>query len=202
MPACSNAPLVLEPSPKARKRHVGFGLQYSHEKERKHQDTVTHRRPVHLYVSLSVCLSLSLSLSLCLALRLCLSLSLSLFFSLSLYLSISLSVYRYIQVYMPPQTYTLVYLLSLYIHSRIVMLNYVLSFCLYFYFCSHFCSELHCHIHVPAPPNYPVRCLKYHLIGTTGPLIEVHWGCWYMAPLCRYPTITPSRGFRNTLTVL
>ena len=29
---------------------------------------------------------------------------------------------------------------------------------------------------LPAPPNYPVRDPKYHLIETIRPLIEVHWG--------------------------
>ena len=28
----------------------------------------------------------------------------------------------------------------------------------------------------PAPPNYPLRDPKYHLIETIRPLIEVHWG--------------------------
>ena len=30
--------------------------------------------------------------------------------------------------------------------------------------------------HVPAPPNYPLRDPKYHLIETIRPLIEVLWG--------------------------
>ena len=29
---------------------------------------------------------------------------------------------------------------------------------------------------IPAPPNYPLRHLKYQLIQTIRPLIEVHWG--------------------------
>ena len=29
---------------------------------------------------------------------------------------------------------------------------------------------------VPAPPNYPLRYPKYHLIETIKPLIEIHWG--------------------------
>ena len=29
---------------------------------------------------------------------------------------------------------------------------------------------------LPAPPNYPLRDPKYHLIETIRPLIEVHWG--------------------------
>ena len=29
---------------------------------------------------------------------------------------------------------------------------------------------------IPAPPNYPVRDPKYHLIETIGLFIEVHWG--------------------------
>ena len=28
----------------------------------------------------------------------------------------------------------------------------------------------------PAPPNFPLRDPKYHLIETIRPLIEVHWG--------------------------
>ena len=28
----------------------------------------------------------------------------------------------------------------------------------------------------PAPPNYPLRNPKYHLIESIRPLIEVHWG--------------------------
>ena len=28
----------------------------------------------------------------------------------------------------------------------------------------------------PAPPNYPLRDPKYHLIEIRRPLIEVHWG--------------------------
>ena len=30
--------------------------------------------------------------------------------------------------------------------------------------------------HHPAPPNYPLRDPKYHLIETIRPFIEVHWG--------------------------
>ena len=29
---------------------------------------------------------------------------------------------------------------------------------------------------LPAPPNYPFRDPKYHLIETIRPLIELHWG--------------------------
>ena len=29
---------------------------------------------------------------------------------------------------------------------------------------------------MPAPPNYPLRHPKYHIIETIAPLIEVHWG--------------------------
>ena len=29
---------------------------------------------------------------------------------------------------------------------------------------------------MPAPPNYPLRQPKYHLMETIRPLIEVHWG--------------------------
>ena len=30
--------------------------------------------------------------------------------------------------------------------------------------------------YTPAPPNYPLRGPKYHLIDTIRPLIEIHWG--------------------------
>ena len=40
---------------------------------------------------------------------------------------------------------------------------------------------------VPAPPNYPLRYPKYHLIETMRPLIEVHWGSRYMRLLFGSP---------------
>ena len=29
-----------------------------------------------------------------------------------------------------------------------------------------------------APPNYPLRYPKYHLMETIRPLVEVHWGVY------------------------
>ena len=44
-------------------------------------------------------------------------------------------------------------------------------------------SRGHNKIHpLPAPPNYPLIDPKYHLIETTRPLIEVHWGVQEYGP--------------------
>ena len=42
------------------------------------------------------------------------------------------------------------------------------------YVYSHIC--IYIYIYIPAPPNYPLRDPKYHLIETIRPLMEVHWG--------------------------
>ena len=53
------------------------------------------------------------------------------------------------------------------IASRYIILHQIIPLCIIPY-------------HVPAPPNYPLRDPKYHLIETIRPPIEVHWGVLVM----------------------
>ena len=57
---------------------------------------------------------------------------------------------------------------------------------IYIYTCIYIYTDTYTHmymylffysfIYLPAPPNYPLRYPKYHLIETIRPLKKVHWG--------------------------